>query len=111
MDKKASALPVPALIYWMCAWTFVGCVGQTCALLLNGVGSLKGQMIYGTLTCLVTLMLMPLLTVKFGVYGAPMALTLSYVTINLPATLFESFLVIRRLKAAPRSEPSLDLAK
>jgi O-antigen/teichoic acid export membrane protein len=89
------ALPSPQLVALFAAWTFVLLSAQPCSFLLNGLGLLTGQMIYGPIACAAALGAMVYAAPRFGLEGVAATLLLSYALLALPWTYAESFHALR----------------
>ncbi len=66
-------------------------MSQVTATYLNGLGHLFSQSIFGTVSALLGLMLMPFLTLRFGFTGAIIALAAPFLLLNFPATSIETY--------------------
>ncbi len=109
--RSPSSIPSYPLLWWLSGWTILLMLGQPCAYLLNGLGRLKGQSTYILASCCIALAIMPMFARRFGDYGVPMALVLSYLPLALPLMYWESFYGIHCLERSHSSsqppEPAL----
>lgn len=95
--KKPDALPSQAIITLLAMWVAATALAQPCALLLNGMGKLKGQSAYGLFASLLAGALMPLFAGPYGVPGVILGVLLPFCLISLPLVYWEAFYWLRRL--------------
>ena len=98
---QPESLPSQELLWLMCAFTIAAAAGAPCAVFLNGMGRLFGQATYGSVTALISLILMPVLAQRYGAAGIPAALILAYVPINLVLAYLECWHELRRVRRGP----------
>jgi len=95
-----SSLPSPSLIHWFALWTFVGGLGIPLAYLLNGLGQLRGVILYGSINLCASLAGMLILVHFWGVPGVVASLSISYIIFVVPANYFDVALALRKVRYA-----------
>lgn len=79
------------LLVSLSVWTAVSAFSQPAAILLNALGRIKGQSIYGSVSIILALCLMPTSVSHLGISGIPLSLLVSFSLINTPLAFLESF--------------------
>ena len=100
LGADTGSIPGPGLLGWMAVWT-AGCMlTAPVATLLNGMGHVSGQAIYGTLSAVLAALVLPRLAGILGPAGAPAALAAGHLLLSLPLSYLEAW---RRLGAGSAS--------
>jgi O-antigen/teichoic acid export membrane protein len=100
----APAVPPASLVAWMAAWAVLLSVGSALACVLNGMGHLNGQMIYGMVAAAANIVLSILLARRFGVTGVTAATALTYAVFALGPAFFETSWALRKLQRKEERE-------
>jgi O-antigen/teichoic acid export membrane protein len=87
---------------WMGLWGVINVVTNSTATLMSGVGRLKGQMVYGTTTAIVNLILSILLAQRYGITGVIAATVIAYLVCNIIPSIIESYFILY-----PRTAPTM----
>lgn len=99
----ASAVSPPSLLLWMAVLTVFLVAGSAFACMLNGVGQLTGQMVYGALAAAANVFLSIVFASRYGIVGVTAATVMAYGALALVPTAFEAAVTLRRLRDAARA--------
>jgi len=88
------AIPPSAMLYWMAAWSLIYVSMSAVSCLLLGAGRVQGQMIYGTTTAIVNVVLSVWLVQIYGATGVIAATVLAYLLCNVFPAAVETALLL-----------------
>jgi len=97
-----NAIPPWSLLIWMGIWSIINASMNAVACVLNSVGHLKGQAIYGTITAIVNVILSIWLSQHFGITGIIMGTVLAYALCNVIPAIIETNYVLNQLSKSAR---------
>ena len=100
---KPEALPSQELLLLMTAYTFILAMSAPCNILLNGLGRLVGQAIYGMIAAVGGVFLMYVFSRRYGASGIPIALIVAWVPTYLVFNYWESLHALRKLQEVRES--------
>jgi O-antigen/teichoic acid export membrane protein len=98
-DYPAAALS-PGLLLWLVVHQAALALTQPLTLCLNGLGQLRGQMIYGTAATAVSLIGMVIVTKKFGLELAIAPMAFAMGALNLPCACLDVRYQLKHLTAS-----------
>jgi O-antigen/teichoic acid export membrane protein len=98
------AVPPFTVLAWMGCWSLLFAAMNTTTCILNGLGRVRGQMIYGMATAGVNIVLTIAWVSSFGLSGVIAGTVISYLVCALVPQLAETIAVIRSLSPNERSE-------
>ncbi len=93
------------LIAALSVWCAVSNFTQPVAVLLNALGKIRGQSVYGLVSVLISLALMPHFISRFGSAGAPISLLVVFALINTPCAFYEASFHLRTMSASTSPAP------
>jgi O-antigen/teichoic acid export membrane protein len=97
---NSAVQPAATLVWLMAAWQVLQLLGQPPALLLNGLGRIKGVAIYSTIGHAASLVGMLWLGEKMGIQGVIWGMMLGFAAIGLPGALLDAGRQLRKLDRA-----------
>jgi O-antigen/teichoic acid export membrane protein len=97
------AVPTSSLLIWMGIWSAINVSMSVIACVLNSLGHVKGQAIYGSVTALVNLTLSIWLATYFGITGVIMGTVIAYAVCNIVPALIEMNSVLNKLATSTKN--------
>lgn len=93
----AAAVPAVSVLWWMAAWAVLSSPASAVAVMLNGVGQLRGQLTYGIVAAAVNIWLSIWWARAYGTSGVIAATVVSYLVCAAAPATVEALWTLRRL--------------
>lgn len=94
----AAAVPAPSVLWWMAAWAVLSAPASAVAVMLNGVGQLRGQLAYGIVSAAVNVWLSIWWARLYGSSGVIAGTVVSYLVCAAAPATAEALWTLRRLR-------------